>query len=151
MATEIRDSAVVTQYEHGFCKGCKHVKQNPAGMEHHNPCVRCFKGSNYEPEQPIALDRIRGWDHFKEQVSRHIVQYTIPQYGNDAGNDQASNFTVEDCVQQMLTYINRRNVRVRGNKEAMRDWIKVAHYAQFIYDILQKETGEPDVYQQPNT
>ena len=151
MATEIRDNAVVTHYEPGFCKGCKHVKQNPAGMEHYNPCVKCFKGSNYALEEVPGANRIKGWNHFAEQVNRHVVQYTIPQYGNDAGNDQASNFSMEDCVQQMLTYINRRNIRVRGNIEAMRDWLKVAHYAQFIYDILQKETGEPDIYQHPNS
>lgn len=36
----------------------------------------------------MAVDRIKQWDSFDEQVRRHITQYTIVQYGNPDGDEQ---------------------------------------------------------------
>jgi hypothetical protein len=78
-------------------------------------------------------------------VYRHIKEYTIPQYGDMAGSEQINEFTVEDCFKNMMRYINRRNSNTRGNKEKLRDIIKIAHYANFAYDKLSRELGE-DIY-----
>ena len=93
-------------------------------------------------------DRLAEWDKFAEQVRRHIILYTLKQYGNPEGNEQVDGFSVEDCWTNAQRYYNRRNARVRGNKELMRDPIKVAHYMSFIYSKLRNELGEPDVYSQ---
>ena len=91
-------------------------------------------------------DREKQWTEFSEQVHKHIVEYTLVQYGNPAGNEQVDEFTVEDCFKNMMRYINRRQVSVRGNKERLRDVIKIAHYANLIYDKIKAELGEADVY-----
>ena len=95
-------------------------------------------------------DRLIQWSEFSQQVELHIEQYTLPQYGNEGGQEQVEGFTVEDCFQCMSRYINRRHARVRGNVEALRDLIKIAHYAQFGYQKLRAELGEPDVYLDPD-
>ena len=94
----------------------------------------------------MAVDRIKQWDSFDEQVRRHITQYTIVQYGNPDGNEQVDSFSVEDCWKEIQRYYNRRKATVRGTKEQLRDLLKVAHYAQFAYDKLRAELGESDVY-----
>jgi len=91
-------------------------------------------------------NRIRQWDRFNDQVLDHIERYTLEQYGSEEGTEQIDSFTIEDCWTNIQRYYNRRGSNVRGNKESLRDIIKVAHYAQFIYDKLKEELKEGDVY-----
>ena len=90
--------------------------------------------------------RLEQWDHFDKQVRKHIPEYTEVQYGNKEGDEQADNFTIEECWKHIDRYRNRSSSSVRGPKEKLRDAIKVAHYAQFIYDKLRIALDEPDVY-----
>ena len=92
------------------------------------------------------MNRIDDWEKFDQLVRTHIVTYAEEQYGNLGGNEQVDSFTIEDCWQNMQRYYNRRKSNTRGNKEKLRDLIKVAHYAQLTYDKLKKELGEGDVY-----
>jgi|GEM_PF-3274744 len=46
----------------------------------------------------------------------------------------------------MLRYVNRRKTNLRGNRERLRDLIKIAHYASFAYDKLRAELQEGNVY-----
>jgi hypothetical protein len=94
----------------------------------------------------MTYNRIEQWDRFSEQVRRHIVQYTLEQYGNPEGDEQVEEFTAEDCWKQIMRYTNRRNSCTRGKTEQMRDVIKVAHYAQFIYAKLKEAWSLWDVY-----
>ena len=92
------------------------------------------------------MNRRDDWEKFDQLVRTHIVYYTEEQYGNPEGNEQIDSFTIEDCWQNMQRYYNRRKSNTRGNKEKLRDLIKVAHYAQLTYDKLKKELNEGDVY-----
>ena len=92
------------------------------------------------------MNRRDGWKKFDQLVRTHIVNYTEEQYGNPEGNEQVDSFTIEDCWQNMQRYYNRRKSNTRGNKEKLRDLIKIAHYAQLTYDKLKKELEEGDVY-----
>lgn len=93
------------------------------------------------------LNREADWIMFSEQVEKHIVNYTIPQYqSEDNHQDQVGAWTAEDCKKAIERYINRFGKNLRGPKEALRDTLKIAHYAQFMYDKLKEELNEPDVY-----
>lgn len=92
-------------------------------------------------------DRIKQWREFSEQIERHITQYTKPQYGHKAGDEQVDGFSGEDCMKAIERYVNRRHVRLRGDKEALRDMLKIAHYSQFAYEKLKQELGAGDVYE----
>lgn len=91
-------------------------------------------------------DRINQWNKFCLQVNKHIEQYTLKQYGSEVGAEQIDNFTIEDCWTNIQRYYNRRNSNVRGDKEKLRDVIKVAHYSQFIYNKLKEEFKIGDMY-----
>lgn len=92
------------------------------------------------------MDRKKDWQDFSDQVAAHVKQYTLPQYGHEEGTDQAEQFSIEDCYTNMMRYINRRNSNTRGNKECLRDILKIAHYASFIYFKKKAELGEENVY-----
>jgi len=91
-------------------------------------------------------DRVEQWRAFSKQVELHIQQYTLEQYGNQEGNEQVDSFSIEDCFKNMERYFNRRNSMMRGPIEKLRDTLKIAHYASFIYDKLKDELKEDDVY-----
>ena len=100
----------------------------------------------------MALDRLGDWERFHRQVMRHIVSYTIPQYEDeDAQNDQAGAWSAAQCVESIRRYVNRFGKGQRGNKEALRDMLKIAHYACIAYFKLRAELNEPDLHSRSET
>lgn len=95
----------------------------------------------------MPLDRLGDWRKFSNQEELHIEQYTRKQYeSEDHDSDQVGIWTAAECNEAIKRYTNRFGRNARGPKEALRDCLKIAHYAQFMYDKLKKESGEPDVY-----
>lgn len=84
-------------------------------------------------EQPY---RLHEWYNFADNVSEHINNYTIPQYG-DYPNDLLTSTSNECIVHDMKRYLNRFGKGQRGCKEAMRDMLKIAQYAGVLYNRLQ--------------
>jgi hypothetical protein len=77
------------------------------------------------------------WLDFSKKVSKHIESYTVPQYG-DKGNEEADNYTVEDCLMQIKRYTVRNGKNSRPGQDEL-DLIKIAHYAQMAYTKLQEQ------------
>ncbi len=95
----------------------------------------------------MALDRLGDWEEFSRKVQKHILKYTIPQYQNEDGeSDQVGIWTASDCVNAIRRYIGRFDKNSRGEIDQLRDFLKIAHYAQFAYDKYRDEKGLPDVY-----
>ena len=85
--------------------------------------------------------RAQEWMHFALQVLDHIENYTVPQYG-DYPNDQLTEFAVQDIKAQLVRYINRIGSNARGKEEALRDMLKVSHYASAAYHKMKNEEGK---------
>jgi len=79
--------------------------------------------------------RARNWSEFYWRVRNHIAEYAVPQYG-DYPNDQLTNFSLDDIKTNMMRYINRMGRNARGKEEALRDMLKVAHYASVAYEMI---------------
>ncbi len=84
------------------------------------------------------MDRLFEWGLFNHKVVDHIRDYTIPQYG-DGDTDQASGFDIDDLKKHLIRYCNRIGVNARGKTEALRDCIKIAHYACILYSKVREE------------
>lgn len=80
------------------------------------------------------------WNTFAEEVRKHIVQYTLPQFG-DFPHDQVTDWTPEDCVKAMRRYLARFDRGQRGTVEQERDFIKIAHYACMALTKYRGEKG----------
>jgi hypothetical protein len=71
-------------------------------------------------------DRLNEWLEFSDAVSEHIESYTVSQYG-DKGQDQLTDYTADDCMLQVLKYVNRYGKNARPGQEDL-DLLKIAHY-----------------------
>ena len=76
------------------------------------------------------------WQNFSLRVKRHIIEYAIPQYGED--NDIAEDYTYEECMLHIKKYLARSGNNTRLNHDKL-DCLKIAHYAQMAYDKLEKD------------
>jgi hypothetical protein len=54
-------------------------------------------------------------------------------------NDMASDFSVEDIKVQLGRYIRRIGNGARGERESLRDALKIAHYACILHAILKEK------------
>lgn len=66
------------------------------------------------------------WDKISAEVSDHIENYVIPQYGDD-GDDLATEYDFEDCCKQAERYLKRRGKNSRPGQER-RDILKAIHW-----------------------
>lgn len=72
------------------------------------------------------------WRVFASQVEDHITTYVVPQYG-DAPGDPASQYDIATIKAQIEKYTARIGRNARGREEALRDCLKLAHYAQMLH------------------
>ncbi len=75
---------------------------------------------------------------FALEVIDHIENYVIPQY-DDYPDEMIENFSVADIKAQLVRYAGRIGSNVRGEKEAERDCLKIAHYACLLLRKLREE------------
>lgn len=83
------------------------------------------------------LTTLRGgdWADFSFKVLGHIENYTVPQYG-DKGQDQCTEFTIQDFQTQIKKYANRMGRNSRPGQDKL-DLLKMAHYCQMLHDLLE--------------
>jgi len=79
-------------------------------------------------EQQYKGIRTAEWLEFAYKVADHIENYTIPQY-KDKGEDQATDWSIEYCIEQSKKYANRFGKNQRPGQE-MLDFMKGCHYLQ---------------------
>lgn len=82
------------------------------------------------------------WQIFAVAVLNHIETYTVPQYG-DKGDDMASEYTAQDCVNQVKKYMSRHGRNARPGQDRL-DLLKAAHYLQMAVMNLDKERANHD-------
>lgn len=75
--------------------------------------------------------REQEWKEFSEDVRKHCIEYTVPQYG-EKGADQVTNWTIEDLIVQIQKYCHRYGNNARPGQEHL-DFMKIAHYACMSY------------------
>lgn len=91
----------------------------------------------------MAIDREQQWDTFIDIVRDHIVEYTIPQYG-DNPNDPVESWDVERCMQAIGKYVARSTTSRRGGDvEKARDLLKIAHFSCIAFHKLMDEFDTP--------
>lgn len=77
------------------------------------------------------------WIAFSSQVLAHIEGYTVPQYG-DKGEDQVTDWSAKERVEQAKKYLNRFGKNQREGQEQL-DFLKAAHYCQLAADKFKEE------------
>ncbi|MHA1481929.1 MAG: hypothetical protein ACTSQA_00640 [Candidatus Heimdallarchaeaceae archaeon] len=85
----------------------------------------------------MSSERAAQFRLFAFLVECHIEKYTVPQYG-DKPNDIVENFTQEDINTQIKKYTGRINSNARGERDSLRDCLKMAHYACLLHSLKVK-------------
>ena len=88
-------------------------------------------------KNPNRVTKGYQWLEFANQVSIHIREYAVKQYG-DFPDRQVEQFTLEKIQGKLEYYIFRMGRGQRGKAEAIRDMLKIAHLACYGYAILTK-------------
>ena len=84
------------------------------------------------------FNRVQEWEDFSALVTTHLIEYTIPQYG-DFPNDQMTTASIEDIKHNMTRYINRLGSNMRGRDDQLMDMLKMAHYACMAHTKLKEK------------
>lgn len=92
------------------------------------------------PEESCLSLRGEDWQAFADEVTEHIENYTVPQYG-DKGEDMASDYTAQDCVNQVKKYMARHGRNSRPGQDRL-DLLKSAHYLQLAASLLEGEDND---------
>lgn len=79
----------------------------------------------------IPNNRKDEWEEFSKNVVSHVLEYTVKQYG-EKGEDQVTNWSIEDLIVQIQKYCHRYGNNVREGQEHL-DFQKIAHYACMAY------------------
>jgi len=82
------------------------------------------------------MDKAEQWNKFSELVEDHIVGYVVPQYG-DFPDKTIAKFTPEKIQGKLEAYVDRIGKSSRGDEDAKRDCLKLAHFACYLYMILE--------------
>ena len=82
------------------------------------------------------------WHKFSKEVLLHIENYTVPQYG-DKGEDIASEYNAESCINQVKKYAARFGKNSRPGQERL-DLLKMAHYVQMAFEALENTENDND-------
>jgi len=90
------------------------------------------------------------WFYFAGEVLHFIKEYVIPQYG-DFPDKTAAKWTPEKIQGKLEAYVDRIGKSSRGPEDALRDCLKIAHFACYLYFILkygdaQYEVNSNDTY-----
>lgn len=75
------------------------------------------------------------WFKFYQEVDDHIYKYVIPQYG-DFPDKTIEKFTPEKIQGKLEAYVDRIGRSSRGSEDAIRDCLKIAHFACYLHSIL---------------
>ena len=87
-------------------------------------------------------EREKQWEEFSQKLAQHLREYTVPQYG-DVGEDEITNYTVEQCVEHIKRYAKRYGSQSRDGQQEL-DFMKIAHYAQCAWEkYTSREEVEP--------
>lgn len=89
------------------------------------------------------INKLDHWDLFAEAVHKHIKDYVIPQYG-DFPDKTIAKYTPEKIQGKLEAYVDRIGRNSRGDLDAARDCLKIAHFACYLHYILR--TGKAEGY-----
>lgn len=81
------------------------------------------------------------WEDFAWIVFYHVENYSVPQYGPTL-SENIDVTSTEDCLKYIAKYIRRHGSDRRGRIEELRDLVKIAHFAQFAFDLMEPTKEE---------
>lgn len=93
---------------------------------------------------PMAKSKVEQWDQFSAIVRDHIQNYAEVQYGTFPDKTIAK-YTPVKIQAKLEPYVDRIGKGARGEDEALRDALKIGHFACYLYALLTKGDAQADL------
>lgn len=90
------------------------------------------------------MTKVEQWDSFARLVRQHIQEYVDGQYG-DFPDKTIRKFTTEKIQGKLEAYVDRIGKSSRGEADALRDCLKIAHFGCYLYALLTTGTAEGEI------
>ncbi len=100
-----------------------------------------LKATNATLQDKGISDKGQKWLDFVTLTLAHIENYSVPQYGPTLSENTDVTST-EDCLKYIAKYLRRHGSDRRGRIEELRDLVKIAHFAQFAFDMMEPTEEE---------
>jgi len=81
---------------------------------------------------------------FSLYVRAHIRDYVVPQYG-DIPDKMVEGFTPEKIQGKLEHYVGRIGKGMRGHEDNLKDCLKIAHFACYLYSLLKHGDAQADL------
>ena len=90
------------------------------------------------------MTKLEQWLQFSALVEEQISKYVMPQYG-DFPDKMVRKFTSEKIQGKLEHYVYRIGKSSRGQEDEIRDILKIAHFACYLFAILTKGSAESNL------
>jgi hypothetical protein len=92
----------------------------------------------------IAKDKLTQWRQFSAIVEKHIKNYVVPQYGDfpDKTIKKYNNIKIQAKLE---AYVDRIGKSSRGRADGVRDAVKIAHFAMYLFSFLTTNDSQSDL------
>lgn len=81
------------------------------------------------------MKKIEQWEMFSEYVIKHITEYANKQYG-DFPDKTIAKYDIVKIQAKLEAYVDRIGKGARGKDEEIRDCLKIAHFACYLFNLL---------------
>ena len=85
----------------------------------------------------MSRSKLIDWVDFSDTVNDHVLDYVIPQYGEN-GNDPCTEYSAADMIRQINKYTARQGKNSRPGQDLL-DLVKIAHYAQMAHTLISED------------
>ena len=92
----------------------------------------------------MAKSKVEQWDQFSAIVRDHIQNYAEVQYGTFPDKTIAK-YTPVKIQAKLEPYVDRIGKGARGEGEALRDPLKIAHFSCYLFALLTKGDAQADL------
>jgi len=93
---------------------------------------------------PTKLTKALQFQDFSNIVINHILTYVEPQYGSFPDKTIAK-YTPEKVQGKLEAYVDRIGRSSRGEEDGLRDCLKIAHFACYLYALLKHGDAQADL------
>lgn len=92
----------------------------------------------------ISKSKITQWRQFSKIVENHISDYVVSQYGDfpDKNLEQSNEVKIQAKLE---AYVNRIGRSARGKDDALRDALKIAHSAAYLFATIAQQNAQADL------
>lgn len=96
-------------------------------------------------EKKISKSKTEQYTQFMHFGLEHIDEYVKKQYG-DFPDKTVEKWTLEKIQGKLEAYVDRIGKSSRGPEDALRDCLKISHFACYLYALLKRGDAQADLF-----